>query len=86
MHIMFGMVVVPFIVDLVKKDENDKLEKAFSFFEDMINDKNNLVSEVVEFTILEDLLSSGQDVLDKCKVYMGNETLDSCVKLEHISC
>ena len=82
MHIMFGMVVVPFVADLIEKGDNEKVRAAFAFFEKMAKEKNDLISEVLEFTILEDFISRGDLFLHECKKYMGRETLKSCLYLE----
>ena len=82
MHIMFGMVVVPFVIKLIEEENEIKLKMAFDFFEQMSLSKDSLICEVVEFTILEDLISRGQDIVDKCKIYMGKETLECCRAVE----
>lgn len=82
MHIMFGMVVIPFIMKLLEHDDKAKLTIAFEFFEKMATDNNPMVSEVLEFTILEDIISRGADVLNKCKPYMKQHTLESCLAVE----
>ena len=82
MHIIFGMVVIPFLMELVRKDEKEKLNRAFEFFEKMANSENSLISEVLEFTILEDIVSGGKDILNICKGYMGPKTLECCDGIE----
>ncbi len=82
MHIMFGMVVVPFIMELLAHDDKQKLAVAFEFFEKMAEDDNPMVSEVLEFTVLEDFISRGKAVLDKCKLYMKQKTFESCLAVE----
>jgi hypothetical protein len=82
MHIMFGMVVVPFLMDLLEKKDTDKLAKAFAFFEKMAESGDSMISEVLEFTVLEDLISRGKDVLNQCKPYMQPKTLGCCSSVE----
>lgn len=82
MHIMFGMVVVPFVVELLEREDERKLKIAFDFFEKMAKAENPMISEVLEFTILEDIISRGKAILDKCKGYMKQKTLDSCIVVE----
>ena len=82
MHIMFGMVVVPFLIELLHANKECKLREAFAFFEKMASEENTMISEVLEFTILEDIVSRGKDVLEKCKSYMGQRTLESCLIVE----
>ena len=86
MHIMFGMVVVPFVLDLLKRGENEKLQTAFTFFEKMAKSDDSLISEVLEFSVLEDFISRGEVVLDSLKSYMGSVTRKSCANLEKFNC
>lgn len=82
MHIMFSFVVIPFILDLLKNDEKDKLKKAFDYFEKMALSDSADITEVLEFTVLENLMSNGQDIYGKAKSYMGNNTMDCSKKAE----
>ena len=82
MHIMFGKVVVPFLLELLNGNKDSKLKVAFSFFEKMAMTNETEISEVLEFTVLEDLVSGGKGVLEKCKPYMGKRTLESCAHVE----
>lgn len=82
MHVQFGMVVVPFILELVKENNSQKLKIAFDYFEQMETSADPKICEIVEFTVLEDLVSQNQDILDSCKVYMGPETLAGCQAIE----
>lgn len=82
MHVMFGMVVVPFVMELLECKDERKLKIAFDFFEEMAKAENSMISEVLEFTILEDIISRGKVTLDKCKHYMKRNTLDSCSVIE----
>ena len=77
MHVLFGMVVAPFIVKLVDGHADSKLQKAFDFFEKMEQTKDPMICEVLEFTILEDFISRGKEFVDQCKAYMGPETKES---------
>jgi hypothetical protein len=43
--------------------------------------ENSMISEVLEFTILEDIISR-ETTLDKCRHYMKHKTLDSCSVIE----
>ena len=73
MHIMFGLVVLPFIKRIVRESK-DKSKKAFEFIEQMEKSGNSQIAEVVEFTILEDLVSNEKDSIDMYSVYFGDET------------
>ena len=82
MHIMFGMVVVLFLIKLIENDEEKKLREAFAFFEKMAEMDDPMISEVLEFTVLEDIISQGKQMLDRCKIYMGEKTLERCLAVE----
>lgn len=71
MHIMFSFVVIPFVLDLLNNDETDKLKRAFDYFESMALSDSVDITEVLEFTIIENLMSNGQAVYNKAKNYMG---------------
>lgn len=73
MHIMFGLVVLPFIKKVVRESK-DKSKKAFDFFERMEISGDSQIAEVVEFTILEDLISNERDSLNLYSIYFGDET------------
>jgi hypothetical protein len=82
MHVMFGMVVVPYILILLKNRDEDKLKKAFDYFEQMSLSEDLRICEVVEFTILEDLISQGNEVVYEFKKYMRKETLECFIAVE----
>lgn len=75
-HIPFGSVVVPYIRELLKNNEGEKLKKVFAFLEEMEKDKDPKACEVVEFTVLEQL-SDNKEELEKLKPYMGPETREA---------
>lgn len=81
-HVQFGMVVVPYIIYLVNNKENCKLSKIFGFIEDMLDTNDVMVCEVVEYTILENLLSENKKILDYCKKFMKTRTIQSCYEVE----
>ena len=78
MHVLFGIVVIPFVKDLMNNNQTDKITTAFEFFEDMAKSTDEMISEVLEFTVLEDFISEGKEFLTKCLFYMGPETKKSC--------
>lgn len=82
MHIMFGMVVVPFVIELLHACDTETLKKVFAFFEDMALTSDKEIQEVLEFTVLEGLISAGEGILLQCKTYMGPETMESCISVE----
>lgn len=64
MHIMFSFVVNPFVLELLKNDDDDRLSKAFDYFEKMASSDSAEITEVLEFTVIENLMSNGQEVYD----------------------
>ncbi len=80
-HTMFGYVVVPFVYSLLKKKNDDKLKKAFAYFEEMAKDPDHLVSEALEFTLLENFLTESKEIADGLRPYMGPETLASAARV-----
>ncbi len=82
MHIMFGMVIMPFLMVLLENREETKLKAAFDFFERMAESDDSMISEVLEFTILEDIISRGKFTLGRCKTYMGQKPLEHCSAVE----
>lgn len=82
MHLMFGMVIVPFLLKLIEEKDDVRLRRAFHFFEQMETSGNALICEVLEFTVLEELIAQGESVLNYCKSYMERETLKGCQNVE----
>ena len=73
MHVVFGMVVVPYILEVAIADER-KMEITFDFIERMEFYGISKIAEVIEFTVLENLHGADKDKLDLCLKYMGSET------------
>ena len=82
MHIMFSFVVIPFVLELLKNDDTDKLTRAFGYFEKMASSDPSDVTEGLEFTVIENLMSNGQAIYDKSKTYMGENMLECCKRAE----
>lgn len=82
MHIMFSFVVIPFILDLLNNDDTDKLKRAFDYFERMASSDSAEITEVLEFTVIENLMSNGQTIYDKAKTYMGDKMIECCKRAE----
>ena len=73
MHVVFEMVVIPFVTKLVKESP-DKAKKAFDYFEKMETSDDPKIAEVVEFTILENLLTEDKEMVPEYEKYFGEET------------
>ena len=73
MHVVFGMIVAPFVIKITKESP-DKAKKAFDFFETMETSEDARIAELVEFTILENLLTEDKDMIPEYEKYFGEET------------
>ncbi len=81
-HILFGMVVVPYFEYLVDTNQTMLIKKVSSFFECMAKSKDIRTQEVLDFTILEQLADEGHDKFEQYQMYMKNETIVHCTKVE----
>ena len=81
MHIVFSLVVIPFVLKLLKTTDVERLRVAFAFFEKMAESDAREITEVLEFTVIENLMSNGREVFETAKQYMGKEMLDSCERV-----
>lgn len=82
MHIVFGMVIVPYILHIVRNNKLFVINKVFSFLENMAVCDDVKIKEVLDFTVLEQLVDEGHDTLGQCKQYMGKNTLLHCEEVE----
>ena len=74
MHIMFSFVVIPFVIGLLHKNNTEKLTKAFRFFEEMASSDDTAITEVLEFTVIENLMSNGKTVYEQAVKYTNRIT------------
>lgn len=84
MHVVFGMVIVPYILHIVQNKKTSEINKVFSFLENMAIYKDTKVNEVLDFTELEQLADEDSDKLRQCKQYMGINTLKQCEEIEAV--
>ena len=82
LHIVFGMVVVPYILYIVQNIKMFEIEKTFLFLENMAMCEDVRIKEVLDFTILEQIADEGHDILGQCKQYMWENTLKHCEEIE----
>ncbi len=73
MHVVSGMVVVPFVTRIAK-ESHDKAKRAFDYFETMETSGDPRIAEVVEFTVLENLLTEDKEMVSEYAKYFGPET------------
>lgn len=81
MHVVFGMVVVPYILDQVKSGNQEEIENCFQFIEEMAESEDKDIQELLDFTVLEQFADEGHDVLNLLRKYMGEKTLEHCEKI-----
>ena len=70
------MNVIPFVKKIVV-DSPEKAKRAFDFFEQMEKSGDSMIAEVVEFSILENLLTEETGVANKCAEFFGKETKEA---------
>lgn len=80
-HIIFGMVIVPYILEEVNNHgENEK--KIFDFLEEMSFCEDVKVGELLDYTILEQFIDEGKQQLDILKSFMHENVLKCCMEIE----
>ena len=58
-HISFGMVIVPYILYVIENQKDKVIQEIFCFMEQMAICTDIKVQEVLDFTILEQLIDEG---------------------------
>ena len=81
-HVIFAMVIVPYIFHVVQNKEEEIIKKVFCFLEEMAICEDIKVQEVLDFTILENIVDEGPEILQQYKQYMGSNTLEQCEEVE----
>lgn len=74
LHIVFGNIFNPYIIELLKSNENDKkLKIIFNFLEELASSNDPEIKNVLTVTILEQL---GDDpkILQTAQTYMKSKT------------
>ena len=71
MYIVFGVVVINYLLENIKDENEEIVDKIFEFFEKMAHSEDVMVCEVLEFTILEELASQDKETFDYCKKKNG---------------
>ncbi len=82
MHIMFALIICPFILKIATED-SQKTQKAFDFIEKMECDENSMVVNVAEVTILENIMTDDNGGMKKFGRFLGKESLKSVKYLSH---
>lgn len=71
-HIVFGYVFTPILIQAIKNDDKELARIMFSFLEQMASSKDNLVVEVCDQSVLEALNDGFDDII--LMEYMGANT------------
>ena len=82
MHPVFGMVVVPYILQVVRENGLLEIRKVALFLEKMALCDDADVVDVLDFTVLEQLIDEDRSILEICKKHMGEYTLKHCEEIE----
>lgn len=80
-HMVFGLVIVPYILGEVNSD-GENIGKIFDFLEEMSLCDDVKVRELLDFTILEQFIDEGKEQLNKLKKFMHENTLSCCAEIE----
>ena len=76
MHIVFGLVVSPYILSLLEKD-HEKAKQAFDFVEKMEISEDERIVNVADVSVLEILITEETCGIEKIRKYLGPESLAS---------
>lgn len=81
-HVVFGMIILPFILESCDKADYVTIDIIFAFLEKMSQCEDVRVVEVLDFTILEGFADEGKERLNRIKKYMWENTLQHCEDIE----
>ena len=74
MHVVFYLVVYPFIEKVMQNGEEVAIKQVFDFVEKIETSGNTLACEVMEQSIMEYLLAEHRDLVNKYHYLYGEET------------
>lgn len=82
LHNIFGDVLNPYLVDLLRNDKNEEiLKRVFDFLEDMATCDDEYVKNVLMATVLE-YLGDDRKILMASQKYMGSFTKKLSMEVE----
>lgn len=81
-HIYFSLIVVPYIVEILKIDNSAVANKIFQFIEEMAKSNDIKIYEVLDFTILEQIIDEEKNIFYRLKKLMLPETILHCENIE----
>lgn len=65
-HVQFGMVVIPYLFHLVDIQNDSKIKECFKFFDRMSSSSDKELSSVVQFSILEGIVTNKEYFNNLC--------------------
>lgn len=71
-HLQFGMVIVPYLYHLVELEDVSKIKECFDFFDRMSTSSDKELSAVVQFSILENIVTD-EIYLSKLEKHLTDE-------------
>ena len=82
MHIWFEFVITPYLINIIKNNNINKIIKSFEFVEQCLKTKNTDITEVIEFSLLEGVVAEIGLKINELYIYFGEETIKSidCIK------
>ena len=81
MHVLFGMIVCPYLIKLAGEDPQ-KAHKAFDFVEQMQTCGDEKIANVAEVSVLEGIMTDEDGGRKKFEKFLGQESLKV---VEHMS-
>ena len=82
MHVLFGMIVCPFLISLADKAP-EKARKAFEYIEQMLICGDDNIANVAEVSVLEVIMTDEKGGRAKIGKYLGTESLKAVEHLSH---
>ena len=77
MHIWFEFVVTPIVLDAIKNNNSNLIAKSFEFVENVLKTDDRDITEVIEFSLLEGIVSELGEKINDIDLYFGPETSKS---------
>ncbi len=77
MHIWFEFIVTPIVLDAIKNNNSNLIAKSFEFVENVLKTDDRDITEVIEFSLLEGIVSELGENINEIDLYFGPETSKS---------
>ena len=83
-HIWFEFVVTPIVLDAIKNNNSNLIAKSFEFVENVLKTDDRDITEVIEFSLLEGIVSELGEKINEIDLYFGAETSKSIGAIKKI--